>query len=108
MIADDHELHTMLARIRHFQEQVARLRVAEAIPPTFTFRCPGFWQKSIGCSLRCASTSACTQSKRQASAEDERCLTRLPAVGGRCDHEPPRLKPDVDMTSVVKYAQMLG
>jgi hypothetical protein len=32
---------------------------------------------------------------------------RLAADGGRCDHEPPRLKPHVDMTSVVNPVEIV-
>ena len=42
MIANDQELHAMLERIRHFQEQVAHLRVAEANPANFHASVTGF------------------------------------------------------------------
>ena len=42
MIGTDQELHTMLARIRHFQEQVAHLRVVEANPANFRLSVSGF------------------------------------------------------------------
>ena len=42
MIANDQELHTMLERIRHFQEQVAHLRIAEANPTNFHLSVSGF------------------------------------------------------------------
>ena len=42
MIVTDHELHAMLARIRHFQDQVARLRVVEVNPANFRLSVSGF------------------------------------------------------------------
>ena len=42
MIATDQELHAMLERIRHFQEQVAQLRIAEANPANFRLSVSGF------------------------------------------------------------------
>ena len=42
MIANDQELHTMLARIRHFQEQFSHLLIAEAIPSNFRLSVSGF------------------------------------------------------------------
>jgi hypothetical protein len=42
MIVNDQELHTMLDRIRHFQEQVAHLRVAETNPANFRLSVSGF------------------------------------------------------------------
>ena len=42
MIANDQELHAMLDRIRHFQEQVAHLRRAEANPANFHQSVSGF------------------------------------------------------------------
>jgi len=42
MIASDQELHVMLDRIRHFQEQVAHLRIAEANPANFRQSVSGF------------------------------------------------------------------
>jgi hypothetical protein len=41
MIATDPELHTTLARIRHFQDQVAHLRPSRSIRPTFDSRHTG-------------------------------------------------------------------
>ncbi len=42
MIANDQELHVMFERIRHFQEQVAHLRIAEAKPTNFRLSASGF------------------------------------------------------------------
>jgi hypothetical protein len=42
MIATDQELHTALDRIRHFQEQVAHLRIAETNPINFRLSVSGF------------------------------------------------------------------
>lgn len=42
MIVNDQELHSMLERIRHFQEQVAHLRIAEANPENFRAAVSGF------------------------------------------------------------------
>ena len=42
MIVNDQELHTMLDRIRQFQEQVAHLRIAEANPTNFRLSVSGF------------------------------------------------------------------
>ena len=42
MIATDAELQMMLERIRHFQEQVAHLRVAETNPANFRLSVSGF------------------------------------------------------------------
>ena len=42
MIATDQELRTMLERIRHFQEQVAHLRIAETNPTNFRLSVSGF------------------------------------------------------------------
>ena len=42
MIATDQELYAMLERIRHFQEQVAHLRIAEANPINFRLSASGF------------------------------------------------------------------
>ena len=42
MIKNDQELHAMLGRIRHFQEQVAHLRVVEASPANFRLSVSGF------------------------------------------------------------------
>ena len=42
MIANDQELHAMLARIRHFQDQVANLRIAEGNPTNFRLSVSGF------------------------------------------------------------------
>ena len=42
MIANDQELHTMLARIHHFQEQIAHLRIAETNPINFRLSVSGF------------------------------------------------------------------
>ena len=42
MIANDQELHAMLVRIRHFQDQVAHLRTAEANPASFRLSVSGF------------------------------------------------------------------
>jgi hypothetical protein len=42
MIANDQELHVTLGRIRHFQEQVAHLRAAEANPDSFRMSASGF------------------------------------------------------------------
>ena len=42
MIVNDQELHAMLERIRHFQEQVAHLRIAEANPTNFRLSVSGF------------------------------------------------------------------
>ena len=42
MIVNDQELHAMLVRIRHFQEQVAHLRIAESNPTNFRLSVSGF------------------------------------------------------------------
>lgn len=42
MIANDQELHSMLERIRSFQEQVAHLRIAETNPANFRSAVSGF------------------------------------------------------------------
>ena len=42
MIVTDQELHATLARIRHFQDQVAHLRVVEANPANFRLSVSGF------------------------------------------------------------------
>lgn len=42
MIANDQELHSMLERIRYFQEQVAHLRIAETNPTNFRSAVSGF------------------------------------------------------------------
>ena len=42
MIENDQELHAMLTRIRHFQEQVAHLRVVEVNPANFRLSASGF------------------------------------------------------------------
>ena len=42
MIVNDQELHTMLDRIRQFQEQVAHLRIAEENPTNFRLSVSGF------------------------------------------------------------------
>jgi hypothetical protein len=42
MIATDQELHAMLERIRHCQEQVAHLRTAETNPTNFRLSVSGF------------------------------------------------------------------
>ena len=42
MISSDPELHTMLERIRRFQDQVAHLRVAETNPDNFHASVSGF------------------------------------------------------------------
>jgi hypothetical protein len=42
MISTDQELHAMLERIRHFQEEVAHLRIAEANPANFRLSVSGF------------------------------------------------------------------
>ena len=42
MIANDQELHATLGRIRHFQEQVAHLRIIEANPDSFRLSASGF------------------------------------------------------------------
>ena len=42
MIANDQELRAMLDRIRHFQEQVAHLRIAETDPTNFRLSVSGF------------------------------------------------------------------
>jgi hypothetical protein len=42
MIANDQELHAMLARIRTFQEQVAHLRITEATPDGYRLSSSGF------------------------------------------------------------------
>lgn len=42
MIATDQELHTMLARIRHFQDQVTHLRAVEPNPTNFRLSASGF------------------------------------------------------------------
>ena len=42
MIATDQELHAMLERIRHLQEQVALLRIAETNPANFRLSVSGF------------------------------------------------------------------
>lgn len=42
MIANDQELHAMLARIRTFQEQVAHLRIIEVTPDSFRLSASGF------------------------------------------------------------------
>ena len=42
MIANDQELHTMIERIRRFQEQVAHLRIAETNPTNFHLSVSGF------------------------------------------------------------------
>jgi hypothetical protein len=42
MIANDHELHAMLTRIRTFQEQVAHLRITEATPDNYRLSASGF------------------------------------------------------------------
>ena len=42
MIENDQELHAMLARIRHIQEQVAHLRVVEVNPANFRLSVSGF------------------------------------------------------------------
>ena len=42
MIATDQELHATLDRIRHFQDQVAHLRIAETNPTNFRLSVLGF------------------------------------------------------------------
>ena len=42
MSATDQELYAMLDRIRHFQEQVAHLRIAETNPTNFRQSVSGF------------------------------------------------------------------
>ena len=42
MIVNDQELHSMLERIRHFQEQVAHFRIAETNPENFRSAVSGF------------------------------------------------------------------
>jgi hypothetical protein len=42
MIINDQELRGMLERIRHFQEQVAHLRIAETNPENFRSAVSGF------------------------------------------------------------------
>lgn len=42
MIANDQELHAMLARIRTSQEQVAHLRITEATPDSYRLSASGF------------------------------------------------------------------
>jgi hypothetical protein len=42
MIANDQELHAMLARIRVFQEQAAHLRITEATPENYRLSTSGF------------------------------------------------------------------
>lgn len=42
MIATDQELHTMLTRIRHFQDQVTHLRTVERNPTNFRLSAAGF------------------------------------------------------------------
>ena len=42
MIATDQELHAMLDRIRHFQVQIAQLRIAETDSANFRLSASGF------------------------------------------------------------------
>ena len=42
MIANDQELHAMLARVRTFQEQVAHLRITEATSDSYRLSASGF------------------------------------------------------------------
>ena len=42
MIANDQELHAILDRIRHFQEQIAHLRSTEVNPTNFRLSVSGF------------------------------------------------------------------
>lgn len=70
MIATDHELHAMLGRIRHFQDQVAHLRIVESNPANFHLSVSGFLAEIDRMQLEVREYLASTRRTRQWPAED--------------------------------------
>ena len=65
MIALDQELHATLDRIRHFQEQIAHLRIAETNPANFRLSVSGFLADIDRMQLEVREYSASTPWTRQ-------------------------------------------